>query len=110
MVRLTLVLLFAVAALVSPLATNASAQVTVWCPAGDGPVVAGPLADRSIDLDFSGAVNLADFAAFAASYPAPPALYVPCRDFNNSGTINLADFVLFAGHWLHAGPVIGLCI
>ena len=93
------------------LTVPAMGQLTRWCPAGDGDVIVGvPLGNRSYDLNFNGVVNIVDFAMFAASYPSPPVPYSLCVDYAAPfGLITLVDFATFASHYLHAGPVIGLC-
>lgn len=92
-------------------AVSALAQLTRWCPAGDGDVVAGvPFGNRDYDLNFNGVVNLPDLAMFATFYPSPPVPYNLCVDFAPAyGLVNLPDFASFAIHYNHAGPVIGLC-
>ena len=86
------------------------AQLMRWCPAGDGSILAGVgVANRSVDFNFDGAVNLIDVAYLAQRYPSPPRPYDLCVDFDNSGVIALPDFAFYAFHHGHAGPVIGLC-
>lgn len=109
MIRLSLLLLIAVVALLSPFATsNPSAQCQIWCPAGDGQLLVGaPLGNRTVDFNINGTVSLTDLAFFAAAWP--PAPYAMCRDLNNDGFIGLADLALFASHWNHAGAFGALC-
>ncbi len=110
MIRVSLVLVVAVAALISPLAiSDASAQLQIWCPAGDGQLFPGPFANRNVDFDRNGVVGLGDFAFFAAGYSSPPQPYTLCRDFNDNGTINLADFAIWGSHYQHAGAFVGVC-
>ena len=109
MVRLSLLLLIAVVALLSPFATsNPSAQCQIWCPAGDGQLLGGaPLGNRTVDFNINGTVSLPDLAFFAAGWPPQP--YVLCRDLNNDGLIGLPDLALFASHWSHVGAGGALC-
>ena len=109
MIRPSLLLLIAVAALLSPLASsNPSAHCQIWCPAGDGQLLGGaPLGNRTVDFNINGTVSLPDLALFAAAWPPSP--YVLCRDLNNDGFIGLADLALFASHWGHAGAFGALC-
>jgi hypothetical protein len=79
----------------------------VNCPAGDN-AVTGPVGGyKTPDLDGNGAVNLVDFALFAACFPSPPKAYCFCADYNCDFILNLVDFAIFASHWLHIGPVPG---
>lgn len=109
MTRLSLLVLVAVFAL-SPFAiSNTSAQLQIWCPAGDGQLFAGPFANRNADFDSNGVVGLQDFSFFAAGYSSPPLAYTLCRDFSNDGIVGLADFAIWATHYTHAGAFIGVC-
>jgi hypothetical protein len=49
-----------------------------------------------------GAVDILDFAAFAAYYPAPVVHgYRACHDFNCDDSVDIVDFAVFAQHYLH---------
>jgi len=76
------------------------------CPADDGGLInpAG-MGDKSPDIDFSGAVNVVDFAMFAGRYGTNDY----CADFDCSGWVNLVDFALFAQHFGCAGDHPGHC-
>ena len=54
---------------------------------------------RSVDIDGSLGVNLADLADFAMAYPPNP--YDPYSDFDFSGAVSLVDLAYFAQHYLH---------
>jgi hypothetical protein len=80
----------------------------VNCPAGDNsstPALTGGY--KTPDLNGDGAVNLIDFALFAACYPSPPNAYCFCADYDCNFLINLVDFAIFATHWGHIGPLLG---
>ncbi len=62
---------------------------------------------RSVDMNGSGVVNLADFAQFAGTsgYPSPPKPYNRYCDFAAPEyIIALQDFALFGEHWNHTFP------
>ncbi|NIM65345.1 MAG: hypothetical protein GTO51_05070 [Candidatus Latescibacteria bacterium] len=79
----------------------------VNCPAGDNAVMAPVGGYKTPDLDGNGAVNLVDFAMFAAGFGSPPKPYTFCIDYNCDGLVNLVDFAIFAAHWGHMGPIPG---
>ena len=107
-ILLSITLLLMVFVLAVP---EVGADVTRWCPAGDGGVFpGGPDVNRTVDINLDGTVNLIDVAWFAGSYPT--VIFRPydrCADFNNDGLNSLSDFSFFAFHYLHVGAVIGLC-
>jgi hypothetical protein len=111
MFRLVVVSVVALAVLGSPaFVSDPHAQLTRWCPGGDGAFLpALPAGNRCFDLDFDGAVGLADFALFGANYSSPPKPYNICVDFDNNGLVTVADFANWASHYGHLGPVVGLC-
>jgi hypothetical protein len=58
------------------------------------------------DLDNSGAVTVADFILFGASFlklPGAP-LFNECADMNQSGTVNVPDFLLFGAQQIAGVP------
>ncbi len=92
--------------------TDVGADVTRWCPAGDGGVVVGgPPVNRTVDRNGDGTVNVIDAAWFAMSYSTASTIrpYDMCADFNNDGLNSLPDFSFFAFHYGHAGAVVGFC-
>ncbi len=101
------------AASVLILSAPAMPECVLVCPAGDGGVIDPiPVGIRNVDFNASGAVDLPDLAAFAASYPTaanPDAPYEVCLDFNCNGSISLADFTVFAFHYRHAGADAAEC-
>ena len=104
MVRL--LVLISLVLLTIPLVANA--QLTRWCPAGDGDVVFGVgVGNRTVDVNSDGVVNLIDVAWFAMWWAPNP--YNVCADYDNNGVVALVDLAFFGAHYRHFGPVIGLC-
>ena len=100
-----------------PLIVSAFCAAVLWpshvpacyleCPLGDN-VITDPddPGTRTPDSVTSGVVDLADLAAFAASYGG---VFDDCQDMNCDGVMSLADFAIFASHYTHAGGLPTVC-
>ncbi len=60
-----------------------------------------PIQFKSADLNGNLVVDVADFSAFAAGYPANPAPN-DCRDFNGDRQVGIVDYAKYAVHVEHA--------
>jgi hypothetical protein len=88
--------------------TDCSQPEGCWlnCPLGDGGLItlAGD-GNKSPDLNFDGAVTVADFGLFAVNFNGIDY----CSDFNCDGAVNIGDFAIFGTHFNHGPGPVGVC-